>query len=280
MRQKSRWPLFFIGTVLFLTIYNILPTLFFYSKPLDKAISTKKATQIAENSLQRVNNLKEESTLWITSFCDLLEIEKPDVALYDINPQYLSITFTNENAYKKFKKYLPNAGALIPFYPSELHLSSLSDTITDSSMVNEKSKFNILVQTNIPIIFKKEKMDQYFSTITKQRDGKPTEQYKEIVLERFINLTKAISSTSTVAQNISTALNSSTFNNSAHYLLQAADQIIIYGDLFQNTRSLEKNFYQSVLHGYFPESRRQVLASTIQNFSSLKEHIQQEKISP
>ena len=47
MEKQKRWQYYLIVAVIFLTIYNILPTVFYYTKPLKSPIDEKKAQSVA-----------------------------------------------------------------------------------------------------------------------------------------------------------------------------------------------------------------------------------------
>ena len=73
MEKPKRWQLFLIAAVVFLTVYNILPTVFFYTKPLASSIDQKRAEKIETDIAVRVNSLENESLSWLESFCNLLK---------------------------------------------------------------------------------------------------------------------------------------------------------------------------------------------------------------
>ena len=56
MEKRKRWQTFLILAVVVLTVYNILPTIFYYAKPLKKPISQKEAEKVALNIVDRVNS--------------------------------------------------------------------------------------------------------------------------------------------------------------------------------------------------------------------------------
>ena len=58
---KKRWQFWSILIVLVLTVYNILPTLFYYSKPLKSIVNQKQAFDISKGIAKRVNNLQNDS---------------------------------------------------------------------------------------------------------------------------------------------------------------------------------------------------------------------------
>jgi SecD/SecF fusion protein len=90
MEKQKRWQLYLIIAVIFLTIYNILPTLFYYSKPLEKAISVSEANHIGNEALERVNRLENESLSFVKSFCTLLNVKTTSIDLDEKNPQLIN----------------------------------------------------------------------------------------------------------------------------------------------------------------------------------------------
>ncbi|MBX9744924.1 MAG: hypothetical protein K2X08_06925, partial [Chlamydiales bacterium] len=82
METRKKWHLFLILSVIILTLYNIFPTIFYYSKSLQAPISEQQGNKIATDIAHRVNVLKEDSVLWVRSFCQLLQI-KPVSIVFD-----------------------------------------------------------------------------------------------------------------------------------------------------------------------------------------------------
>src|ERR1700678_1649683 len=75
MEKQKKWQFFLILAVLVLTIYNILPTLFYYSKPLKNPISEQQAEEIRSSIVQRVADLETDAKDWISSFSSTLGLK-------------------------------------------------------------------------------------------------------------------------------------------------------------------------------------------------------------
>ena len=60
MQKKKKFSFILIILILALTIYNILPTIFYYSKPLKKPISHKEALVTSKRIESRVNILEKD----------------------------------------------------------------------------------------------------------------------------------------------------------------------------------------------------------------------------
>ncbi|MDB6081203.1 MAG: hypothetical protein JWO53_475, partial [Chlamydiia bacterium] len=69
MEKQKRWQFAIILIVFLLTLYNILPTIIYYSKPLKSPITEKRAEDIAKDVADRVNQLEPQAKEWIGSFC-------------------------------------------------------------------------------------------------------------------------------------------------------------------------------------------------------------------
>ncbi|HSX14033.1 MAG TPA: protein translocase subunit SecD [Chlamydiales bacterium] len=140
MGKNRKLQFLCIIAVMLLTVYNILPTLFFYSKPLQSPISKEQSDKIALEVQSRVNHLEEETLQWIHSYCELIGLHPKKVFLDAENPQWISVQFSNTEEADRLKKYLPRAVAMIAFTPAALTLSA---TDSDPKIV--------LIQRQIPI---------------------------------------------------------------------------------------------------------------------------------
>lgn len=140
MDKQRKWPLFAILTVIALTIYNILPTIFYYSRPLKEPIEAEAAKEISTSITERVNQLEESSQEWIYSFCNLLKIKPKEIKLHPENPQSLTVSFIKSEEAAQFRAFFPRAGSLIPFAPAQLSLASRIE-----------HGFDVAIQRKIPV---------------------------------------------------------------------------------------------------------------------------------
>lgn len=175
MEKRKPWQLAVILAVLVLTLYNILPTIFYYSNPLSDPIDEKRAEAIRTEMLSRVEKLEPEGIAWIESFNNLLGIRAKDIAYTPQNPGVYTVTFANDKDAKKFSKYLPRAGSLIPFVPAQLSLGATE---------NPDPK-KVVVQRMIDVDVEKAHVGRWFQFgWVKNKDGSPTPFYKEWVYGR------------------------------------------------------------------------------------------------
>ena len=173
MEKRKPWQLAVILAVMLLTVYNILPTIFYYSKPLSAPIDETRAVGIRNEMLERVDHLKEDSKDWLQSFANLLNLKPKSIQLDANNPGIYRVVFDSEQDAKKFSKYLPRAGALIPFVPSQLALGYSNDPK------------QAVVQRMIDVDVEKPSVKNWFQFgWIKNKDGSPSALYKEWVYER------------------------------------------------------------------------------------------------
>ena len=162
MEKQKRWQFVLILIVIGLTIYNILPTVNFYTKPLSKPVSEKRADVIAADAMNRVNDLEDQSLSWLKSFNKLLQVKAQSIEIDENNPQLVHLKFTTDEDANTFRKRLPLAGSLIPFVPSQL------------SLVGGQTSKQVTVQRKIPIQFDvASEGNKYFSYASKRDDQKP-----------------------------------------------------------------------------------------------------------
>ncbi|MFA5250405.1 MAG: hypothetical protein WC371_03225 [Parachlamydiales bacterium] len=176
--MQKRWQFFIILAVLALTLYNILPTVFYYSKPLKKPIGETEALAAGKSILNRVNSLEEASCDWLGAY--LKELGQPALSLKSTDGAQLELTFDTIQKANLVKKYLPRAANLVPFAPAKFSLQKAADPKT------------ILLKREIPLRFEAQKPQNYFHYASKfQINGQPTDFYRQIVFDRAANLASA-----------------------------------------------------------------------------------------
>jgi SecD/SecF fusion protein len=191
MEKQKKWQLYLIIAVIVLTVYNILPTVFFYSKPLKTSIDAKRSEAVAEHIVERINALEPQSTEWLASFCNLLKIKPQALAINPQLPQLVSITFKNAEDANKFREFLPRAGALIPFVPAQLNLYDPQETANKT----------VLVQRRIPIHFDSGQLGNNTEFAQKfDAQNNPTPLYRALVEDRAMQVGIALGGASENAQ--------------------------------------------------------------------------------
>lgn len=249
MEKQKRWHLFLILTVIALTVYNVLPTVFYYTKPLAQPVTQSMAIDVGSHSLERVNSLEQRSEAWLKSFCKLLNAPIAKISVDAENPQFIDVTFKNEKDAQRVSRFLPRAGSLIPFTPAQLSLSSASKGTT------------VRVQRSIPVRFAADKPNTYFEFAQKYTTpGELSPLFKKVYSDRMESLLSALSGTSENAQLVTAAIKAQS-EKSNEYAFALAERINTYTALFGQHPELLKRFLGTFTQGSFPKGKEEALAS-------------------
>ncbi len=278
MKKRKGFQLAIIVCVSLLALYNILPTIFFYAKPLNEEINEKSAKQISISMLERVNKLEPNCLEWINSFNTLIGVNPLKVSPIKKNPQLIELQFSSNADATKFKKYLPQAGQLIPFYPAQLTLSE-DDSATIHQAEEESDSHIVHVQRKIPILFNTEQPDQYFSYSKMYREnGEPTKDYLAILEDRLFQFALSISGPSDDAGYVVASLEGVGTPRSDEFLSMLSQTILTIDRVFSGYPEITKRFYSRLMQGPI-SNKSNTTTRLIEAFNSLKDRLQLERIS-
>src|ERR1700736_3456320 len=113
MEKQKPWQLFVIIAVFVLTLYNILPTVFYYSKPLKKPIDEAYSSSVAYDISQRVDGLGNDSLEWLNDFAHHLRLKTRSIEIDKEHPRWIKVAFNSQHDASVFKALLPRAGSLV-----------------------------------------------------------------------------------------------------------------------------------------------------------------------
>jgi SecD/SecF fusion protein len=268
MEKQKRWQFFLIIAVIFLTVYNILPTVFYYAKPLQSHISSSQADRIGKQALVRVNTLEDQNVSWLHSFAKLLGIKPVSVDLSTQDPQHIRITFKSSSDADTFRNYFPRASSLISFVPSQMTLSSEED-------IGSKT---VTVLRAIPIHFDEATIQRYFSFSEKfDNQEAPTPLYQKLLDDRLIQLSLAVGGVSEMAELISAALHTEDLARKEEFLLAIANAVQSYTQVFGENSSVIRRYFASFTQGSFTD-KKQSLELLASNLDAFKDRLRLEKI--
>ncbi len=217
MEKQKRWQFYLILAVLILTIYNILPTVFYYTKPLKSSIDAPRAENVAKAAIARVNALEEDAVAWLKSFSNLLSVHPTSIALKEDSPGLVEVTFNNAKEADKFRLFLSRAGALIPFTPSQL------DLYQGTSSTPEK----VLVARQINIHLNPDDANKLFQfTAKRDSNGQITPLYRQLGYDRLSQLALALSGPSKTALQVNTIAQNPTDTSYDDALVAIAKEIV------------------------------------------------------
>lgn len=269
MEKQKRWQLSLIIAVLLLTVYNILPTVFYYIQPLKQPVSTSLAHQVGKQALERVNSLEASTLSWLASFAQLLKVKTSSIQLDKENPQLVHINFTTATDAELFKKYFPRAGSLIPFAPAELSLAQFE--------TNPDSK-KITIVRKIPVHFDEKRLAEYFTFSKKfEDDGTLTPLYQRVLTDRLVQLGLVVGGPSTDAQLIDAALHTEDPALQEDLLSTLAHHIQSYVRVFGETSPPAKRYFAALTHGAFSNAQ-EILDALVSHLDALKDRVRLEKV--
>lgn len=175
MEKQKRWQFYLIIAVLALTLYNILPTIFYYTKPLSSPVDETRATEVAYGIADRINHQEEAAKEWLNSFAKLLKVKPTKITIQKENPGIVEVAFATDTEAQRFKQYLPKAGAYIPFVPAQLGLYA----------DNPNFPSTVYVERQIDVHVAPEDVSQLFHYVPKyETPGVLSKGYQNLVFDR------------------------------------------------------------------------------------------------
>ena len=268
MEKQRRWQRWLIFAVIVLTVYNILPTVFFYTKPLKQPIGADRAREISLDISKRVNHLEQDSIQWLHSFCKELTIKPLAVKLDPQNPQLISLTFKSAKEANQFRHYLPRAGALIGVISEQL---SLFDSPQD------KESKTVLVQRRIPIHFNLEKPEDYFQfSFIKDAQGAPTPLWRALVEDRLLQIGMTLGGPSQNAVYLQNALSNGA--QSQEFLFLVVQNILSFTSTFGENSSIAERYFSSFTQ-IDSENRAGLVDKLIATIDGARDHLKLERIA-
>ncbi|MDE3045112.1 MAG: protein translocase subunit SecD [Verrucomicrobiota bacterium] len=209
MEKKKKWQFILILSVIALTVYNVLPTLLYYSKPLKSPITSEQAKECSQAIAHRVQHLEKDSVEWLQSYCQLLGIKPSSIQLNSDTPHLISLSFSKSEEAAKLRKYLPRAGALIEHVPSQLSVMPVSE--------NPKE---VIVQRRLSFSFAGKDPQTFFAFVPKMQDGHIAPSYRDLIQDRVDFISKTLTYS---AENFLVSLKKSPH---PEYLLSLASSVL------------------------------------------------------
>ncbi|NGX59257.1 MAG: hypothetical protein KR126chlam3_00405 [Chlamydiae bacterium] len=269
MEKRKRWQRLLILGVLCLTVYNILPTVFFYSKPLKHPIHQESASKISSEIMNRVNRLEEETESWVTSFCKSLHLKQQGILIDSQNPEHISVTFKNTEEASTFRQHLPRAGSLISFVPSQLSLYDTGDIASKT----------VIVKRKIPLHFEPSQQENFFQFSEKYTENNsPSPLYRTIIFDRALQLGMAIGGPSENAKLVQTAISKEGGQEKIDLTLRTAQNILSYVKVFGDTGDMAKRYFASFSQ-IDTSNRDTFIQKYIHTVTQAKDQLKLERIS-
>ncbi|WP_059360287.1 protein translocase subunit SecDF [Parachlamydia acanthamoebae] len=265
MEKQKRWQLYLIIAVIVLTLYNILPTIFYYSKPLSSPIDAPRAHDVAVLIVDRVNALEDQSKDWLMSFSKLLGIKPEYVELKAEDPRLFRVGFKNSQDADLFKRFLPQAGALIGFVPEQLSLYP-------GASLNGAQE--VLVARQIGIHLDPAEVDQLFKFTPKyQEDGTISKSYRDLVYDRTALIAHGFAGPSETGLTVKAIVESPTSPEAEERILALAREIVDIDKSFAKESTIAKRLFASFMQvdGENPKELTQKFLAKVETLKSTTE---------
>jgi SecD/SecF fusion protein len=236
MEKQKRWQLYVILAVIILTLFNILPTVFYYTKPLKSPINAERAQDVAVHIADRVNELETDSVEWLHSFSKLLGVKPQSITFQKDDSRLIEVEFNNAQDASLFRRFLPRAGSLIAFVPSQLEL--YPQTHDDANKV--------IVSRKVSTHFESKDLKEFFHFTQKQDEkGDPTPFYRDLVEDRVAHLALAFGGTTKTASLLQ-ALNDSSDNSYDDLVINVAGELVEANKTLRANPELLKRYFASL----------------------------------
>ncbi len=264
MERQKRWQFYLILAVVLLTLYNILPTVFYYANPLKKPIGSKEATQVAQGISERVNNLEDFTISWLRAQSKNLGLKPTEIVLNPQDSRIATVTFPTEADAEFFAKTLFRAGALIPFVPAQLSPDPRSF---------EKGTKTVTVQRKIGTHLDPQQLDTFFHYVPKlDAQGNVSAEYKKLIDDRLLQLALGFGGESTPSK-VLKRISSGTETDDE--ILHLARSIVEYENAFGDQNPITQRYFASFSQLSGIENRSDLIHKFIAKIETLSQKISQ-----
>lgn len=270
MERQKRWQLWLIIAVLILTLYNILPTVFYYAHPLASPIDERRANEIALAMAKRTNALEENAIEWLDSFCRSLKLNPLSITLDKFHPEFVNLSFKTSDEANMLREYLPRAGSLIPFPPSQLSLSEGPGS---------EAARTVIVKRRIPIHIDPQEVNAFYQFSPKaDENGRPTPLYAALINDRVLQLGATLGGPSENGMLLSAALKNPASPQSHELLYTLSQDILSFVKIFGENSSIAQRYFASYTQIEGGE-HQQIVESWINALNRQKDGLRLEKIA-
>lgn len=266
MEKQKRWQFYVIVAVIVLTLINILPTVFYYAKPLKSPIDKQRSESVALDIINRVDSLEEESKAWLLSFSKLLHLKPTAINLKSDDPGTFEVAFASPQDATMFKRFLGRSGSLIPFVPAQLEPSQVAD----------EDPRTVFVSRQINVHLGQAEADRYFHFYKKQENEHLTEDFKNSIYDRTAQLALAFGGTSRTGKQMMAVIENPADPAVNDLTIATAREISETVDALGKDSSLMKRYAGSIAQAD-TKDRKSLLAKFSEKVKSLKNDLEKQK---
>lgn len=254
MERPKRWQFLLILGVILLTVYNVLPTLFYYAQPLKRMVGEKEAHKTAIKIVDRVNDLETFTVDWLRAECKNIGVKPSSIVLDPNNPRLVIVNFKNAKDAALFARISYRAGALIPFTPAELTPDLGSFKEGDTTVVMQR-KVGLHIDPN--------QVQNYFSWVSKTNDQGVNPAYQQLTFDRLATLAVSFAGVTQEAKELASysadlAMGDERGQSSNEaLLLTVAKEIVAYGNTFGEKSEIARRYFSGYTQIDIPQANKE-----------------------
>lgn len=268
MEKQKRWQFYLILAVIALTLYNILPTIFYYTNPLKEPVDAARAHVVAEDIVERINSLEQDSKDWLHAYAHLLGLKPLSIELRKNDPGLIEVTFSNPKDASAFKQFLPRAGSLIPFVPAQLELYP--------GGLNANRSNTVLVSRQVALHLDPAKIDQIFQYSAKyDENGDLNEAYRNLIFDRATQLALGLAGPSKTGLQLVGIAENPTDPLYDEMALTMAKEIVEVDSIFGKNSPVSKRYYATFAQA--DTSDNSLVQKFLARMETLKIHLTSQK---
>jgi SecD/SecF fusion protein len=260
---RKKWKLSIVLGALALTLYHVLPTVFYYSHGVDSPIDARKASYVARSITGRLRHEAQFSDEWAKSFVKLLPASAK-VTHEITSPNEICFKFKEIEQARIFAYQATLAGASYPFEPMRLG-------VKDVELTPDGAKVTLFRHAGQELSVGRE--GEFFGFCPKIEDGQIAENFSQIMLDRLVhtaNLMVNASLQSAYAQIANQNVETQTIS------LEAAKNIIDVNENFSHM-PFASRFYGSFSVGSSSGSAELLISSFDHQISQVSKRIEKLK---
>lgn len=180
MEKKQQWRLVVILLVLSFALYNVLPTVLYYTKPLSSPIDEKRAELIAKDVAERLEGNNQAILDRLKSFADQAGISFSKISIDEKDPSTIVCSISSKEDLAKVQSYLP-------------YLGVASQDLSEQFFVVKAEDGEIVLVRHPIVQMPQDKIHTFFTFIPLlDKAGKPTAEWVSLASNRFVTLAQAM----------------------------------------------------------------------------------------
>jgi len=234
--KRKKWHYILIFAVTLLTLFNVLPTVIYYAKPLDRPIGSAGALEIAKSAAQRIKQTRADSLEFAKAALRLADV-KPTEIKSDLPKGDIEVHFKEKADAWKFAATLQRASGAHPFAPVRPVISG----------VDEKDKVTT-VRLSRPVCqhLDIQKLRRYFGFAPLKEGNRWSEGTCQVANDRLAAFARSIGSSS----ESSIALQVAAQNDEVQPVcLDIARRLIDFVDAYGISSGPAKRYFASFSNG-------------------------------